>query len=281
MDAGVTLDIATADDTASSPDDYFALNGKMTIGKGVLQKLIRVQVKGDTDTESDEQFLLDLSNLSVAGRDVSFLKSQGIGQIINDDFDATPGVTLVPVETTMLTSEDGDTALFTLVLDSEPGGNVSFSFESSRPDEGAVNPITASFDAGNWDDVRTVTITGEDDDFFDGNQLYQVTASITASADTDYPAGYENSLEITNLDNNADCTGVNLVLRPQDVPDGAQMKCMADNSIVFDQGSVRIERGSEAQDARVELTAPAISVPMGHALGVERNSILIMRSPPR
>ncbi|HEX7707581.1 MAG TPA: lamin tail domain-containing protein [Thermoanaerobaculia bacterium] len=89
---GVTFDIATSNDTATTADnDYVAktLIGQ-TIPEGQTSYTFEVLVNGDTEIESTETFFVNVTN--VTGAEVS--KSQGVGTITNDDF-APPVYTVV------------------------------------------------------------------------------------------------------------------------------------------------------------------------------------------
>ncbi len=88
-----TVDFATAAGSASSPADYIAASGTLTIPAGSTSAVIAVQVNGDTTPESDETFTVNLTNPVHA----SIAKGQGIGTIANDD---------VPVEITTATLPD-------------------------------------------------------------------------------------------------------------------------------------------------------------------------------
>jgi predicted extracellular nuclease len=81
---GVAFDIATADDSATIADnDYVsnALTGQ-TIPEGSSSYQFSVQVNGDTAFEPDEQFLVNVTN--VTGVD-AVTDGQGVGTIENDD----------------------------------------------------------------------------------------------------------------------------------------------------------------------------------------------------
>ncbi len=84
---GVTFDIATADNTATTADnDYTAhsLTGQ-TIPAGSSTYTFGVHVNGDTTTEPDETFFVNVTN--VTGANVS--DGQGQGTIQNDDVTLT------------------------------------------------------------------------------------------------------------------------------------------------------------------------------------------------
>jgi Calx-beta domain/FG-GAP-like repeat len=82
-DVPVSLSYATADGTATTSDnDYVASSGTITFAPGETTKTITVVVKGDRKKESNENFFVDLTDLS--GYAV-FLDSRGTGTILNDD----------------------------------------------------------------------------------------------------------------------------------------------------------------------------------------------------
>lgn len=85
----VTAEWNTQDDTASSPADFAASSGLVTFSADETTKLITVPVKGDTDAEPAESFLLRLRGARGAGLGVA----RATGLIIADDLgitDSTP-----------------------------------------------------------------------------------------------------------------------------------------------------------------------------------------------
>jgi predicted extracellular nuclease len=83
---GVTFDITTADDSATTADLDYA--GKFltaqTIPAGQFSYAFEVAVNGDTGVEPNEAFLVNVTNVSGA----AVGDAQGVGTIINDDFAA-------------------------------------------------------------------------------------------------------------------------------------------------------------------------------------------------
>src|SRR5690606_7280166 len=117
------------------------------------------------------------------------------GTILNDD---TAGVLVSPT-TGLITTEAGGTASFTVTLQSEPTGAVTIALTSSDPGEGTVSPKLLTFNATNWQTAQTVTITGVDDDVYDGDQPYTITL-IVSSDDPVYDGLTAPTVTITNLD---------------------------------------------------------------------------------
>ncbi len=86
---GVAFDIATADGTATVGDDDYvplAITG-MFIPDGQSSVTFTVQVNGDTQVETDETFLVNVTNVVNA----TVADGQGVGTILNDDVDPCAG----------------------------------------------------------------------------------------------------------------------------------------------------------------------------------------------
>src|SRR5205085_2866924 len=79
---GVTFDIATADGTATAPGDYTAKSlTAQTIPAGSSTYSFTVLVNGDTSPETNETFLVNVTNVTGA----TVTDGQGQGTIVNDD----------------------------------------------------------------------------------------------------------------------------------------------------------------------------------------------------
>ncbi|HVS31663.1 MAG TPA: choice-of-anchor X domain-containing protein [Thermoanaerobaculia bacterium] len=80
---GISFDIATADDSATSPGDYTSINlVNESIPAGSVSKSYDVNVIGDTVVEPNETFKVIVSNVSAPA---VVVKGEGIGTIVNDD----------------------------------------------------------------------------------------------------------------------------------------------------------------------------------------------------
>ena len=75
----VTVAYATADGTATAPNDYVATSGTLTFGPGVSTQNLTVNVVGDLFQEPDETFVVNLSNATGA----TISDAQGVGTIQN------------------------------------------------------------------------------------------------------------------------------------------------------------------------------------------------------
>ena len=91
---------------------------------------------------------------------------------VNED-DDTAGISVSPTSG-LITSDDGTTDTFDVVLDSEPLFDVTIDFRSEDSTEGLVSDdgstfsesVSLTFTKENWDEPKTVTVQGQDDDVF-------------------------------------------------------------------------------------------------------------------
>jgi hypothetical protein len=77
----VTMNYSTADGTAKAGSDYVAASGSLTFNPGEVSKTVGVLVSGDTLTEGNETFFLNLDSPSNA----TIARAQAVCTIIDDD----------------------------------------------------------------------------------------------------------------------------------------------------------------------------------------------------
>ncbi len=109
-----------------------------------------------------------------------------------------PGVGIDPVSG-LVTTEDGGSDSFGVVLKRIPSQDVIVAFASSDPSEGSVSPVSLTFTPGNWFMEQTVTLTGVDDALVDGNKNYSIASTVTSS-DAGYNGIATNDVSAMNAD---------------------------------------------------------------------------------
>lgn len=115
----VTVNYATADNTATAGSDYQSISGTLAFNPSETSKTIAVTVNGDTTFEQNESFFVNLSGATNA----SISDNQGIGTITNDD-PAPPIPTFSINDVTVTEGDSGSsTATFDVTL-SMAGSNV-------------------------------------------------------------------------------------------------------------------------------------------------------------
>jgi len=178
--------------------------------------------------DSDYQFL-DLLQIGRASGNVAALDVDGRGNVIvvgafssggpvklptGDIFDGSngagngyllklnlaAGVTVGP-SVGLVTSEDGTSTSFNVVLDIPPTADVTIPVYSSDPSEGVVSTSSLTFTPSNWYTPQTVTITGVDDAAIDGDVTYSIVLGTATSADSAYNGYNANDLSLINADN--------------------------------------------------------------------------------
>jgi hypothetical protein len=122
--------------------------------------------------------------------------SDVIASIIDNDM---AGITVSAI--TGDTTESGGTATFTVFLNTEPTADVTIGISSSDTAEGTVSPSSLTFTSADWSDAQTVTVTGVNDDFADGDIVYTIITAPAISTDPFYSLLNPDDVSVTNRDN--------------------------------------------------------------------------------
>ncbi|HYJ83828.1 MAG TPA: Calx-beta domain-containing protein, partial [Allosphingosinicella sp.] len=160
---GVTFDIATADDSATTADgDYVGrtLTGQ-TIAEGLTSYTFDVTVNGDTAVEPDELFLVNVTNVVNA----TVGDGQGAGTIVNNDQPPIPVASVADVAVA-----EGNSGVkylvFTVSLSFAPTGPVTLDYATSNGTAAAGSDYLAvsgqlSFAAGETSKTVSVPVIGD------------------------------------------------------------------------------------------------------------------------
>jgi hypothetical protein len=122
---GVSVAYATQDATARAPGDYTPAGGVATIPAGATSAPIDVAVAGDTLSEANETFAV---NLSAPTNGASLADAQGVATIVDDD--PLPALRVNDVRVSEGTGGTR-TATFTLSLSQPSGQNVTVAYATS------------------------------------------------------------------------------------------------------------------------------------------------------
>ena len=164
----VMLHYATADGTATAGSDYAAKSGTVTWYAGSQVQSVSVVLSGDTATEPDETFFLELSNPANA----ELLDSQGAATIVNDD--PFPALAIADVKATEGNSGT-KTFSFSVTLSAASTQQVSVQFATADGTATAGSDYVAksevlSFTPGQTSKSISVTVlantAGEADETF-------------------------------------------------------------------------------------------------------------------
>ena len=132
----------------------------------------------------------------------------------DDDFDAVDNqvVTVLSVDDesvgftlsklTVSVSEEGTTDNISISLDARPVSNVVLNISNSNETEATVLPTTLTFTNENWSAGQMITVTGQNDDVADGDQLSTITVSVDdPGSDDAFDALPDQTVSITITDN--------------------------------------------------------------------------------
>ncbi|MFS8383687.1 autotransporter domain-containing protein [Xanthomonas campestris] len=176
---GASFDIATADGSATAGVDYVAssLTGQ-TIPAGSSSATFTVLVNGDTLSEPNETFFVNVSNVSGAG--VS--DAQGQGTIVNDDAQPTLSIDDVSVSEG---NSGTTTATFTVTLSAASGQTVSVNYASADGTATAGSDYVArsgtlTFAPGTTAQGVAITVNG--DTALEPNETFSVGLSGVSNA---------------------------------------------------------------------------------------------------
>ncbi|MGK5092585.1 Calx-beta domain-containing protein [Deltaproteobacteria bacterium TL4] len=100
----------------------------------------------------------------------------------------------------VVTSERGGWAEFSVSLTNAPRANVVIPLEIDNPHEGNVEPTQILFDIDSWQEPQKVRVTGVDDDVADGNQNYKIHLLAAISRDPQYRGILPGSVDVLNTD---------------------------------------------------------------------------------
>jgi ribosomal protein L35AE/L33A len=170
----VTVQFATANGSAVAPGDFANNSGTLTFAPGTTTQSVTVAVNGDTTSEANETFTLNLSN------PVNAVLATGTatGTITDDDTSRSLSINDVTVTEGNLGSVN---AVFTVTLGGPaPAGNVTVQFATANSTATAGTDFTAAngtltFDASNTTRTITVAVTGDTLD--EANETFQVNLS--------------------------------------------------------------------------------------------------------
>ena len=206
----LSLTVGTAGDTAVEGTDYGTVGSlTLTIGAGAQSatKTFTLTPTDDDRDEDDEELTVDgsVTGLSVTSATVT---------ITDDD---TAGVTVSP---TTLTVAEGESESYTVVLTSQPSGNVTVTPSRTGSTDVTVSTSPLTFTPQNWSTAQTVTVqTAQDADAL--NDTATVSHAVSGA---DYGTVTAAAVAVTVSDDETVSTGVVLSVNPATLTEGGGAK---------------------------------------------------------
>lgn len=195
----VDYSVSGSGPNAATADDFWGgvlPTGSVTFAPGETSQVITITVAGDSEVENDEGFTVSLSNAS--GETVTN-NASSTGLILNDDAVVLAGVSVTPTSGLTI-RENGTSATFNVVLDSQPTADVTIAVSSLDTTEGLTNTNLLRFKPSDWNIPQTVIVTGVDDNIRDGNTTFMIDLGATQSNDENYNTLQVQNVQVTNQD---------------------------------------------------------------------------------
>ncbi len=199
----LTLNYNLAETTATNPEDFTLIAGSnivdftpnlLSLQPGVSAATLTVQPVDDVFFDPDETVQLNL----LPGDGYTLDAVENTARFIITDNDIA-SLEITPTSG-LITTEDGQTAIFNLVLTAQPTANVSLTLVNNDPSEGTLSESLVTFTPDNWDIPQTIIITGEPDVAVDGDVTYTISPQPTVSNDPNYNGLTSETITVTNLD---------------------------------------------------------------------------------
>ena len=173
-------------------------NNTIIFGANATTATVTIEVIGDRIDEFDETIDITLDN-AFAFNELAIATISGSPAsttVVDDDI---AGIIVTPTSN-LETTETGGTDTFTVVLNSQPTSNVTLTLNSSDLTEGTVSASSLTFTPEDFDIPQEVTVTGVDDNDFDGDINYSILTTPASSQDPNYSGLDPADVEVTNLD---------------------------------------------------------------------------------
>jgi len=190
----VVIDVTSSNELEGTVDEAELT---FTSSNWFLAQPILVTGEDDAVLDGNVGYSIQLSPAISTDAGYSGFDPTDVG-VVNLDDDAV-SISVSPTSG-LQTTEAGGTAEFEVVLGSQPSADVVIALTSSDPTEGAVSPPSLTFTSTDWATPKTVTITGQPDDFVDGDIDYVIQTASAASTDPNYDGLDVDDVSVTNAD---------------------------------------------------------------------------------
>ena len=197
----VTIPLKVTEQGGASSADYSNVPAEITINAGETEKSFAFAATQDDIDDDGESVQLTFDTPLPAGVSEGSVPQTTV--VIADD-DAAD----VTISKTSLDIEEGNSDSYTVVLDSQPTGDVTVTIGGITTAELTLDKTTLTFTTGNWDTPQEVTVTAEQDDDAIDEAAVTITHTVSSSADTKYDGLTAGSVPVTVTDN--DTAGVTI-----------------------------------------------------------------------
>ncbi|MDM3863115.1 MAG: Calx-beta domain-containing protein, partial [Aphanizomenon gracile PMC644.10] len=198
----ITVNYSTADNTATAGNDYTATSGTLTFDTNETTKTITVPIIGDTTFESDETFLVYLTNPSNA----TITDALGIGTITDDDNNDDNNNNDLSIEDLTITEGNSGTknATFIVTRTGTATNTITVNYSTANNTATAGNDYTdtsGTLTFATNETTKTITVPIIGDTTFESDETFFVNLTNPSNATITDAQGIGT---ITNDDDNND-----------------------------------------------------------------------------
>ncbi len=201
-DGDVVIDVSSDDSTEGTVTSSTPLTFNASTWS--VDQTVDVQGVDDNLVDGNQNYSIELAiNASTADSSGYADLTADYSVAVTNNDDDTIGLDISTISGN--TDESGDTATFTVSLNTLPDDDVVIDVSSDDSTEGTVTSSTPlTFTTANWSVDQTVDVQGVNDNLVDGNQNYSIELAINAS--TADSSGYADlstdSVTVINVDDN-------------------------------------------------------------------------------
>ena len=197
-------------------DDYSGIPPSLTFNSGEMEKTFTFSAAQDSQDDDGESVKIGIGTPlpNIIKKGTTF---EATVSITDDD---TAAVTINP---TTLTVTEGGTNTYTIVLASQPAGDVTVTVNDPTDNtDVTADPASLTFTTTDWNTARTVTVTAAQDDNAD-DETATVTHTAASTADPAYQGISIDDVDITLEDDAPDTLIVNFKEPAYDADEGASV----------------------------------------------------------
>ena len=189
----VTILITKAGQGGATSADYSGVPENVTFNSGDTEKEITFAAASDSDNDDGESVKLTFGAPLPDGVTVGTI-NESVVSITDDD---AAGVS---ISESSLTIAEGNTGTYTVVLNSQPLGDVTVTISGAGTDLSLDN-TTLTFTTTTWASAQTVTVTAVDDEIDDDGETVTLTHTVGSTDDSDYQGISAGSVAVQITDN--------------------------------------------------------------------------------
>ena len=170
--------------------------GSLTFTPDDWDQSQQITVTATEDSNARDELAATI-NHSIASDDTKYraVSVSSVAVTVTDNDNAG-----VVVSEATLTIEEGNTDTYTVVLGSEPAGDVTVTIGGVMGTDVTLDKTVLTFTRQNWDTAQRVTVTAEEDGDTADEAVVTITHTVTSTDDSDYEGLTADSVAVTVTD---------------------------------------------------------------------------------